>query len=88
MSEIDDDDGEDGDAVMILNSSKIEINLISTERLDTTLIASLIASLATLNFGYAMGFPSPVQNYIEKNSKANHGFLTTEEFSWFQVRNI
>ena len=47
-------------------------------------IATLVAALGALNFGFALGFSSPVQSGMEKSSSTPH--LSKEEFSWFAVR--
>ena len=68
----------DGHEKLIINIKKRGEG--SKEKLTTTFLASCVASLATFGFGYNMGFPSPVMSSLIDN-----GFLSKEEFSWFNV---
>lgn len=54
------------------------------DTIATSLVASLIASLAVFNFGYALDFTSPTQKKMVDEDKV----LDTEEFSWFGVCNF
>ena len=46
-------------------------------------IATLIAALGPFNFGFCLGFSSPVESsIIDPNS---HPHLSKEEYSWFAV---
>ena len=47
-------------------------------------IATLVAALGPLNFGFALGFSSPVESGMERDSSSPQ--LSKEEFSWFAVR--
>ena len=49
-------------------------------------IATLVAALGPLNFGFALGYSSPIELKIEKSSSDPH--LTSEEFSWFAVSTL
>ena len=47
------------------------------------LLATLIAALGPINFGYALGYTSTNQVEMTDNTKPFH--LTEDEFSWFGV---
>ena len=51
------------------------------DRFSTVFIASLVAALAPLNFGYALGYTSPIQTVLEDTTQKFH--VTDEQFSWF-----
>ena len=52
------------------------------ERFITAFIASVIASLASVCFGFALGYTSPTEHKMESDERLN---ITKEEFSWFAV---
>lgn len=58
---------------------KVATNVKENDKFSRTFLASSIASIASLLFGYTMGFTSPTQADIEKE------MLTTDQFSWFAV---
>ena len=49
-------------------------------------VATLVAALGPFNFGFALGYSSPVESGIEKATSIPH--LNREEYSWFAVRFI
>ena len=51
------------------------------DKLSTPFLASIIASLAALNFGYALGYTSPTQSEMT----AKNDPLDKDQFSWFSV---
>ena len=53
------------------------------ERFNTSFVAVIVASLASLCFGYSIGYSSPTELNI-KNSIANS---TSQHLIWFAVRN-
>ncbi|XP_047145277.1 solute carrier family 2, facilitated glucose transporter member 8 [Hydra vulgaris] len=62
--------------ISIINSDKH----VTKERFITAFFAALIASLASLCFGFAIGYTSPTEVAIENDSRLN---ITKDEFSWF-----
>ena len=58
----------------------VSVKRDATDKFATSLVASIIASLATLNFGFAMGYSSPTEEKM-----TDQGVFTQEEFSWFGV---
>ena len=67
-------DDEDGLPLVVRTSDTPD------DRLFTALLASVVASLATLNFGYALGFTSPTEILMTTD-----GSLSKDAFSWFSV---
>ena len=49
------------------------------DKMSAALMASCIASIASVLFGYTMGYTSPTQKDIEKE------LMSTTQFSWFAV---
>lgn len=67
-------DGEDGLPLVVRTSQTPD------DQLFKALLASVVASLATLNFGYALGFTSPTEIMMTTD-----GSLSKDAFSWFSV---
>ena len=61
----------------------VKVTEAANDKLVTALLASVVASLSTLNFGYALGFTSPTE--VEMTSD---GALDADQFSWFSVSHI
>ena len=61
----------------------VKVTEAANDKLVTALLASVVASLSTLNFGYALGFTSPTE--VEMTSD---GTLDADQFSWFSVSHI
>ena len=49
------------------------------DKISAALLASCVASLASVIFGYTMGYTSPTQQNIEKE------LMSSTQFSWFAV---
>ena len=58
----------------------VKVTEAPNDKLSTALLASVVASLSTLNFGYALGFSSPTEKTMTSD-----GTLNTNQFSWFSV---
>ena len=58
--------------------SKFE-NGKGSDKLSISLLVSTIASIASILFGFTMGYTSPTQKQIEQE------YLTQDQFSWFAV---
>ena len=54
------------------------------DRFSTAFLASVIASLGSLNFGYTLGYTSPTELEMEKDVHLN---MSKTQFSWFAVSN-
>lgn len=52
------------------------------DRFSTAFLASVIASLGSLNFGYTLGYTSPTELELEKDTRLN---MSKTQFSWFAV---
>lgn len=48
-----------------------------------TLFATLVVALGPLNFGFALGYTSPVEQKMEASNQSL--YLNKDEFSWFAV---
>lgn len=46
-------------------------------------IATLVAAVGPFNFGFSLGYSSPIELKIEKDTSNPH--LSVAEFSWFAV---
>lgn len=66
--------------------SHVQLSDVSTagrSKFLPALIATLVAAIGPLNFGYALGYSSPVELKLENKSVDPH--LTKDEYSWFAV---
>ena len=52
------------------------------DRFSTAFLASVIASLGSLNFGYTLGYTSPTELEIESDTRIH---VSKTQFSWFAV---
>ena len=70
------------------SSNHVQLSDISSakSRFLPAFIATLVAALGPFNFGFALGYSSPVESKIEKSTSVPH--LSSEEYSWFAVRII
>jgi len=50
------------------------------ERFATVFLASSVAALASLNFGFTLGYTSPTQHELQKDKNLH---LSDDQFSWF-----
>ena len=82
MSHVNLSDNEDHEDLINEIKRKREGN---NEKLNRTLLASCVASLATFGFGYNLGYASPVQSKIDSKF-IEDGLLTDDQFSLFNVR--
>lgn len=62
--------------VLVKGSSKGE------ERFATVFLASSIAAIASVNFGFTLGYTSPTQHAIQSDKNLH---LSDNQFSWFAV---
>jgi hypothetical protein len=61
------------------------------ERQWSVIMATFVAALGPLTFGYCMGYSSAATTQLERteeNMNSTELFLSPEEITWFGVRNI
>ena len=55
------------------------------DRFSSVFAAAVTASLASLCFGFTLGFTSPTESDMENDKKLN---ITKSQFSWFAVSSL
>jgi hypothetical protein len=56
------------------------------DKLWTAFMASIVASMATINFGYALGYSSPTESKMSGDKPGDA--LNPDQFSWFSVCHV
>ena len=74
---------------LVNNSVSIQITKRPTgkERIRKSVLATFVAALGPLSFGFSLSFSSPVLVDLDDPSETPSLRLTSEEASWFSVRN-
>ena len=75
---------------LVNNSVSIQITKCppGKERIRKSVLATFVAALGPLSFGFSLSFSSPVLVDLEESTSEIPSLrLTSEEASWFSVRN-
>ena len=71
------------DEVKLIDPADAKIGPRSKERVWTNIVATLVASIASLITGYVLAFSSPTEEQLK--DKTEIFFMTEDEFSLFTV---
>ena len=71
-----------GDAEYIASHVQLSDSTTGKSKFMPAFFATLVAAIGSLNFGFALGYSSPVESGIEHDHKVG---ISTELFSWFAV---
>ena len=74
---------------LVNNSVSIQIikRPIGKEKIQKSVLATFVAALGPLSFGFSLSFSSPVLVDLGDPNEAPSLCLTSKEASWFSVRN-